>query len=96
MRVDLPAPFSPSSATISPRPTFIVTSFSARVPPKDLLTRWKNSPSGRAGAGRSAGEGGMRLVARVIVSVSPRDEPVPDGWERGGVTGNFASRLDPS
>ena len=69
--VDLPAPFSPSSATISPRPTFIVTFFSAFVPPKDLLTRWKNNPSGRDGTGavRSAAEGGMRWM---VVSVPTR------------------------
>src|ERR1051325_4753318 len=34
MRVDLPAPFSPSSATISPAPTSIPASASACVPPK--------------------------------------------------------------
>jgi hypothetical protein len=38
MSVDLPAPFSPSSATISARPTCMETLFSARVPPNCLDT----------------------------------------------------------
>ncbi len=36
--VDLPAPFSPTSAWIDPRPIFRLTSSRARTPPKDLLT----------------------------------------------------------
>src|SRR5882757_9869843 len=38
IKVDLPAPFSPSSATTSPRLTSKLTPFSACVPPKDLAT----------------------------------------------------------
>src|SRR4051794_14304485 len=38
MSVDLPAPFSPRRATISPAATAKLTSLSARVPPKDLAT----------------------------------------------------------
>src|SRR5271170_1353026 len=38
IRVDLPAPFSPRSATTSPRLTSKLTPFSACVPPNDLAT----------------------------------------------------------
>src|ERR1044071_7775873 len=49
MSVDLPAPFSPSSATISHRPTSIPASASACVPPNCLHTP-RIDRSGCAGA----------------------------------------------
>src|SRR2546426_7443280 len=44
MRVDLPAPFSPTSACASPSSTGKVTPFSAWTAPKDFVTPWKESP----------------------------------------------------
>src|SRR6478735_8650656 len=46
MRVDLPAPFSPSSASASPRRAERLTPFSACAPPNALTMRSKrNSPA---------------------------------------------------
>src|SRR3954464_1779591 len=43
MRVDLPAPLSPTRATTSPAPTSKSTSVSARTAPKLLLTPFSSS-----------------------------------------------------
>ncbi|GAA4613065.1 hypothetical protein GCM10023195_56400 [Actinoallomurus liliacearum] len=49
--VDLPAPFSPASATTSPLETVNETSFTAATPPNDFDTL----PTAIAGAGLTAG-----------------------------------------
>ncbi len=69
IRVDFPAPFSPSSATISPRSTRRVTSSSARVAP-NCFDALRTSSSG----------GASMLVGIVAVSVSsPQLTPQPPG-----------------
>ena len=52
--VDLPAPFSPSSARISPRRRSRPTSETARVPPKRLVIPWRDRTGGDASASARA------------------------------------------
>lgn len=64
MRVDLPAPFSPTSARTSPAATDIETPLSASTPGQDFEQRRisRRSP----GAARPRGRLGVGLVGRVL------------------------------
>src|SRR5580658_8647589 len=60
--VDLPAPFSPTSAWIDPRPTVRLTWSRARTPPKDLpMSTSSTCGPWSAGLGTSAGPLGGEL-----------------------------------
>ena len=77
-RVDLPAPFSPSSATISPRRTCIVMSRLARTEPKLLVSPARSSstsptlpspkPDFSGGSSRTASE--VTMASRCSGAVS--------------------------
>src|SRR4051794_5773271 len=91
IRVDLPAPFGPSSPTISPLPTAKLTCDTARRRPKCRLTStsetWSKSTimpfpenaARRTGAHGSASGGAIEGVGRNIAAV----ESAVDVLERG-------------
>src|SRR5438270_1437948 len=78
MRVDLPAPFSPRSATISPAPTSIPASMSACVPPNCFDTPrmarrgWLGREEGSTRTSKSYNEGGvvMRIITALIITLA--------------------------
>ncbi len=71
IRVDLPAPFPPATATISPRPTRRLTSRSTGSGPKLLVSALTSS---RAARSRGSAD---RLHQLTSVSVMTHDRPGP-------------------
>src|SRR5262245_38345806 len=85
IRVDLPAPFSPMTAWISPRATAKLTSSSARTPPKDLPM---------ASIRRKASSGTRAALTGEDSSSNPSPYPLPQG--EGEVGGTARGEASPS
>jgi hypothetical protein len=71
MSVVFPAPFSPTSATISPARTANDTSSTARVSPKDLVMCESESTFSVHPARRRGGSGAPALLVRSCAAGAP-------------------------
>ena len=93
-RVDLPAPFSPSRATISPRRTLRLMSRFARTVPKLLESpRMSRSTSPTLPSPKPDFSGGSSSTASVVTIASRCSGAVSTGTGLGWYSGSFITGL---